>query len=455
MMTEPEPGLSGSRDRGLGERYARYKRTRGGEDGGERGGKRVRREEEEDEHYYEERGSRRRSVSSRGEARERGHRSRDRYQHQHSGGDYMSQSKSKSKSTESSHRESKELSYPSRATEHSPSKSPSRRHHHSHHHHHHRHRHSSIHSSRTPDELPFGARPLVRSDLDAFRPLFAQYIEVQKNKDVMTMDEREVRGRWKSFVGKWNRGELAEGWYRAETLEEARKSGIGTGTYAHDAEWSNSNDSERKQSPSSHRRSPNHTHEEGERRAPGEHSDNSNSDSDSDSYGPTLPSNSSTTNTNTKHGPGIPSLQDLSLRRETAAEEKHQHIADLRHSRKLDRKQQRERLDELVPRPEAGTRERMLEKRKEVGDKMRAFREQSPGGGAEVGEAELMGGGDGVAEYKRLKKEAERRRTEREVRREEEERAREAEREERRREWRKREEGVLEGLRRIARERFG
>ncbi|KAI0888234.1 uncharacterized protein GGS22DRAFT_198051 [Annulohypoxylon maeteangense] len=440
-----KPGLSGSRDRGLGDEHARYKRTRGGDDGGERGGKRLRREYDGDEYDREERGSRRRSVSSPDEARETRRRSRDRYQHRHFEDDHTSQLKSKS--TNSSHRERREPSHPNRAAEHSPSTSSTRHHHHSHHHHHHhRHRHPSKNPSHTPNELPFGARPLVRSDLDAFKPLFAQYIEVQKNKDAAAMDEREIRGRWKSFIGKWNRGELAEGWYRAETLDSAREDGFGAAIQTHTTTEQEKRGINIDKSPSPAAslcgQSPSHTRED--------HSDNS--ESESDSYGPTLPQSSSTATT-TKHGPDVPSLQDLSLRRETAAEEQQQRIADLRAERKHDRKQQRERLEELAPRAEPGTRERKLEKKREVGDKMRGFRERSPGG--EVGEAELMGGGDGVAEYKRMRKEGERRRTEREVRREEEERAREAEREERRRVWRVREEGVLEGLRRIARERFG
>ncbi|XDG06050.1 hypothetical protein ABKA04_005665 [Annulohypoxylon sp. FPYF3050] len=450
-----EPGLSGSRDRGLGDEHARYKRSRGGEDGGGRGGKRIRREYDGDGYDYEERGSRRRSASPRDETRESRYRSRDRYHHRHSGSDYVSQ-QLKYKSIETSHRERRETSYPSRATENSPSTSSTRRHRHSHHHHHHhRHRHASTPSNHTQDELPFGARLLVRSDLDAFTPLFAQYLEVQKNKDVTTMDEREIRGRWKSFIGKWNRGDLAAGWYRAETLDEARKSGYGFDMQTH----ADNPSSSRIISP--RERSPDRVYgERGDLGLLPEHHDARDEEEEeeegeeSDSYGPTLPPGSSAANA--KQGPGIPSLQDLSLRREDAAEERDQRIADLRLERKMDRKQQRERLDDLVPRAEAGTRERMLEKKREVGDKMRAFREKSPdGGGGEVGEQELMGGGDSVAEYKRLKKEAERRRTEKEIRREEEERAREAEREERRRLWREREEGVMEGLRRIARERFG
>ena len=68
-----------------------------------------------------------------------------------------------------------------------------------------------------------------------------------------------------------------------------------------------------------------------------------------------------------------------------------------------------------------------MEKKKEVNEKMKSFREKSPGA-AEVPEAELMGGGDSIGELKRMKQEAERKKTEREVRKEEILRARMAER---------------------------
>ncbi|KAI1104949.1 hypothetical protein F4804DRAFT_305538 [Jackrogersella minutella] len=435
--------LSGYRDHGSGgerRRHSRHsKRTRGGEEdgGAEEGVKRSKREY--DDGYGEERGGSRRSMSPRDGTR-RDVRRDNRDEHRHSRDDYRSQQRL----VESSHREAR---HSNPIAERSRSMS-STRHHHSHHHrHHHRHRQPSMPSSRTQDELPFGARPLVRSDLDAFRPLFAQYLEVQKNKEIATMDEREVRGRWKSFVGKWNHGDLAEGWYRPETLDEARQSGIGTSMSAHTEEQ----DTSRETASPLPLIEQEHSGEINSKPSGSEQDD----DDDDDEYGPTLPPGSEPprSSTSTKHGPGIPSRQDLDLRREDAEEDRQQRVSDLRQARRADRALQKARLEELVPRAEPGTRERQLEKRREAGDKMRAFRERSPG--LEVGEAELMGGGDGVGELKRLKAVAERRKSEREIRREEEDRARVAEREERIREYRVREEGTMEVLRRIARERFG
>ncbi|KAL7622163.1 hypothetical protein AAE478_007665 [Parahypoxylon ruwenzoriense] len=337
---------------------------------------------------------------------------------------------------------------PARTHTRSRSTSSTRHHrnHHRHRHHHNKHRRSSTHSPGTPDELPFGARFLVRSDLGVFKPLFAHYLEVQKDKDIATLDEREIRGRWKSFVGKWNRGELAEGWYRPEMLAEAKES------------W----DDERAIETAAML---------GERRGEvlglvgsvGDSVSPKGIEDDDDGYGPTLPPapsqgqtrDPSDTARSTRHGPGIPSLQDLAIRRENAEEEHLERVEQLRLARKADRAEQKAQLEDLVPRAEAGTRERQLEKKREVNEKMRGFRERSPGGAAEVGEAELLGGGDSLAEYRAAKKAAERRKSEREIRREEEARAKMAEREERVRRYREREEGTMEVLREIARRRFG
>ncbi|KAK6956820.1 hypothetical protein Daesc_002101 [Daldinia eschscholtzii] len=446
---------SGYRDRGLGDnrRHSNHKRTRGEIRGGDK-----------DELDDAKRVKRRYGDYERGNGEGREHRY-DESRHSSRRSDSVSRQNNLSLREGREEYHSK-TSFPSRR---SPSTSSARHHrssdhHHHHHHHHHRHRCSSTPSTRTPNELPLGARALVRSDFETFKPLFAQYLEVQKRKDITALDEREVKGRWKSFIGKWNRGELAEGWYSPETLLEATKAGFGgsTGTRSatEDRNITVKSPSER---PSGYSRERSRE-DEGSIYFAGEEEDED--EDDDDEYGPTLPGSAPAhshlrdqfdATRSTKHGPGIPSRQDLDLRRENAEEERMQRISDLRLERKADRAEQRARLEELVPRAEPGTRERRLEKKREVNEKMRGFREKSPGAIGEVGEAELMGGGgdDSIAEYKRLKAAAERRKTEREIRREEEARIRAAEREDRVREYRKKEEDTMEVLRRIARERFG
>ncbi|KAL7788852.1 hypothetical protein V8C43DRAFT_109270 [Trichoderma afarasin] len=274
--------------------------------------------------------------------------------------------------------------------------------------------------------LPYGARQLSKDDLGAFEALFGEYPSLQKQRYIEDMDDREIRGRWKSFVGKWNRGELAEGWYDPDMFQRIL---------------------ERDPLPK-RQTEPQDAPREREIR----HRDSSGSeDEDEDEdYGPVLPGASASSR---RAGVGIPTKDDLAIRDELAAESREADREELRAPRKADRKLQKERLEELVPRAEAGTRERKLEKRQEVNEKMRSFREKSPGG--EVRDSELMGGGDSLEEYKKAKEKEQRRKSEREIRREEMERARREEIAEKRRAWQEREDETVSMLRELARQRFG
>jgi len=176
-------------------------------------------------------------------------------------------------------------------------------------------------------------------------------------------------------------------------------------------------------------------------------------ESDSDEVGPALPGQERVSR-GARLGPSIPSMSDLELKRETEAEDALAQRDDLRFERKIERQLQKEALDELVPRAEAGTRERQLEKKKELNEKMKSFREKSPGA-EEVPETELMGGGDGLADYRKQKQEVERKKNERELRKEEILRARAAEREERLAEYKQKEDTTMAMLKSLAKQNFG
>ena len=129
-----------------------------------------------------------------------------------------------------------------------------------------------------------------------------------------------------------NRKELAEGWYDPETKQKA-------------VESSERSAQEIIQEP---------------RTIP--HSAPAGDDADSgDDYGPVLPSGTASR----PAGASAPNFSDLALRREQAQEDNDLAREDLRYERKQDRLQQKERLDELVPRAEGGTRERQLEKKRD------------------------------------------------------------------------------------------
>ena len=130
---------------------------------------------------------------------------------------------------------------------------------------------------------------------------------------------------------------------------------------------------------------------------------------------------------------------------------------DLRYERKLDRRVQKERLDDMVPRAEAGTKERQMEKKREKADSNRAFASMKIEGDgvADVPENELLGDEGGIEGFKKRKAEMERKKNERELRKEEILRARAEEREERLRAYKEKESQTMSGLVALAKARFG
>lgn len=74
---------------------------------------------------------------------------------------------------------------------------------HSHRHHHHHHASSKRPNRPTPVYLPFQASTLSKHAFELYKPMFALYLDIQKQLILEELPEEEVRGRWKSFLGKW------------------------------------------------------------------------------------------------------------------------------------------------------------------------------------------------------------------------------------------------------------
>jgi hypothetical protein len=296
-------------------------------------------------------------------------------------------------------------------------------------HRHKRHRSRSPPASK-PVTLPYKAKPLSKRQYEEYRPLFQSYLDIQKQIQLDTLDDREIKGRWKSFVSRWNRGDLARSWYDPSMLKTAQET-------VH---------SYRASSPRvpTKRASPSYTPK-----------DEDASDQSDDDFGPAPPTNLPR---QSGHGPTIPKLDDLTYRNELVSEDRttsqSNYIDDIRHARKTDRKTQKEALEDLVPRADPGSRERQLEKKRETTSTLNSFRDAKEAGELEVPESDLMGD-DGIDVYKKKKKEQERQKNEREIRREEIARARDAERNERLAERREKEGKTMDFLRQIAAERFG
>lgn len=260
-------------------------------------------------------------------------------------------------------------------------------------------------------------------------------------------------------MGKWNRGELAEGWYDPDTKRkvDARYAVVDEGS-AGDVRsgpagggggaWGTE-----PEPPSVVRDEGAHGAEDNRKDDNEDDDDDDEEEEEEDEYGPALPTSEAK-----PLGPAVPSLQDLQHRQELLEDDREAHRAKIRADRRLDRKAQKERLEELVPRAEPGTRERQLEKKQERASAHRAFRDAKDGGGAaggmeEVGDKELMG--DGEDDYKAQVKARERQKNQREIRKEEVLRARAAEREGRVAEHRRKEERTMGMLRELAKQRFG
>ncbi|KAH7045340.1 hypothetical protein B0J12DRAFT_730034 [Macrophomina phaseolina] len=350
------------------------------------------------------------------------------------------------------------------------SRSPSRRHHHHHHsrsqHHHDRRnekkkkKHAAAASA--PASLPLNARPLSKHDYARYAPMFALYLDIQKQKILEELDEAEVKGRWKSFVGKWNRGELAEGWYDPATLQKAIASAAEEQDESEQAGRARGGARQRQspdygagprqqQQQQQQRREQDREGDNGNERRDGR-DDDDNDEDDDDEFGPAAMPGFVNTR---RSGPAVPRLEDLEMRDELNAEDTEARTTTLRALRRADRALQKERLEEIAPRADPGSRERQLEKRAATTAVHRAFRDAKSPGAEEVGEGDLMGGGDGVDDFRARKSEAERRKNEREIRKEEMLRARAAEREEKLAEHRAKEERTMEMLRALARARFG
>lgn len=283
--------------------------------------------------------------------------------------------------------------------------------------------------------LPFKQLPLRKRDFEAYRNVLADYLDLQKGKWIDDLTEDEVKGRWKSFLGKWNRCELAEGWY--DPGFKARADERAAATHIEQAPMKRASQNSANALPAK------------ERNGQVFNDAGQDADDDDDGYGPALPPPGSH-----QAGPRVPSVQDLQYRQELADEARQANREDFRYERKAERRSQQERLDELVPRAEPGTRERQLEKKQEVAASNRSFAQAKEAGDTEVPENDLMGT-DGADEFKKQTREKERAKNERELRKEEQLRARAAEREERMAQFRAKEDKTMEMLRQLAEQRYG
>lgn len=187
---------------------------------------------------------------------------------------------------------------------------------------------------------------------------------------------------------KWNTGGLSPDWYEPEmilrvirerSMEEARAKVSATGEGSGTVETvSRAGDNG-----NVHRTGVTEGMSNGNPGMEGIEEEDEEEDDEDDDYAPPLPPSTTSlarTYSSSKPGPAIPSLEDLELRRALQVEAEEDRLASLRLARRADRSIQKERLDELAPKPDAGSHERKLEKRKAATDMMRQFTSAREGG---------------------------------------------------------------------------
>lgn len=142
------------------------------------------------------------------------------------------------------------------------------------------------------------------------------------------------------------------------------------------------------------------------------------------------------------------------LSTELTAENRRVAREEEQHERRVERQLRKERLEELAPRADAGTRERQLEKKREVAAMHASYREARSPGAEDIAEEHLLGD-DGIDSYKRKKLEDEKKKTERQLRKEEIWRAKAEERKEKLEARRQKEEQTMDMLKALAKQRYG
>ncbi|KAF3275355.1 hypothetical protein TWF970_006802 [Orbilia oligospora] len=336
-----------------------------------------------------------------------------------------------------------------------------------------------------PVLLPSNSKPLdIQTSLPAYFALFAKYLDIQKSVNVMDIDERELRSRFKRFVGRWDGRDDRRSKDKDDDRREKNRDRERDRSHRDKGRDRHRDKEEEREGRGDRDRSRRHgdsrigkknddqgaeTRDQAESRIRGmtdeeltralqklerentpseaasedvEMKDGNESD-DSDMIGPAIPESLA----KPKAGAKPPTTQDLELQRELDEEESDLRRADLRYERKKERKMEKERLEELVPRAEAGSRERQLEKKRETAAANKAFADAKGGDVEEVGESTLMGGEESFQHHKAAQ---ERKKNERELRKEALLRARKAEREERLQVHRAKEEQTMKMLRALA-----
>ncbi|ESK83963.1 splicing arginine serine-rich 12 [Moniliophthora roreri MCA 2997] len=222
--------------------------------------------------------------------------------------------------------------------------------------------------SYSPDErrkLPHDASPITESDYFQKSDEFRVWLKDEKGKYFDELSGDRARSYFRKFVKAWNRGKLSKSLYAG--IDSSSIPATSTTSY----KWSFASKSSR-------------ADEEALK-----HARESVGAATHNRSEPSYSSSGSKAGSGRMQGPTLPSAADMQLARETAAELAEE---ERRYKRKRDRKDEKDRIEDIVGPKEVG-REGMLEKKRARRENDRAFREKGDEG-LEADETTLMGGGD-------------------------------------------------------------
>ncbi|KAF9011362.1 hypothetical protein BDQ17DRAFT_1233417 [Cyathus striatus] len=224
--------------------------------------------------------------------------------------------------------------------------------------------------SRSPErirELQNGAKPISESDYFQKSDEFRLWLKEDKGKYFDELSGDRARSYFRKFVKVWNRGKLSRNYY--EGIDSSKIPANNQTAY----KWSFTSKSNKAESEALR-----NTREEVGAATWGRERD----------YTQPAAGTSSRT-TGRVLGPTLPSSSDITLTRELEAEQREEERS---YKRKRDKKEAKERVEDMMGPREVG-REAMLEKKRLRRDNDRVFREKGDEG-LEVDETTLMGGND-------------------------------------------------------------
>ncbi|KAI0673898.1 hypothetical protein C8Q78DRAFT_1019759 [Trametes maxima] len=217
--------------------------------------------------------------------------------------------------------------------------------------------------SRSPERsasLPDGVSEISESDYFLKNDEFQMWLKEEKGKYFNELSGDRARKYFRKFVKAWNRGKLSKTLYAGVDRSSAMNSQTGY-------KWSFTSKTSRAENDAM--------------RAAREEIDNATWNRNAQSTGGL--------SSGRVIGPSMPSASDRILAQETADEYR---AAERDHQRKRDRREAKERIEDLVGPKEMG-RAGQLEKKKVQREANRAYRDKGDEG-LEVDDATLMGGGD-------------------------------------------------------------